>query len=692
MKKKVLVILILTFTILCLEALLSNVILNFSHRGKVYGLEDEKYDIKPYIFYDTHFDEVNPKQLINFKEDIYVATNKNLYKYDFFKEQWVLIKSGGPNGGKLGTINELNYKGMNGDIVVKNYSKIVSDTNNDGNEIYELNLNIDGEYQWNKIVENGKFIKTVEEGFDRYSIESYNKKYNSLNNVVIGDTEYYLRGNKLYSSINNKSLELIKDYSNEKVDSLKITKIGQEAFIYGGIYGVERIIKDDLSSEVPFKVSVIGQRSLFEDNKIIELVSADEGHTLFCMDERKRIYKLILEDTWVYDENIDKAQEILYGNTKEERISELEVNNKIYKIETNKEWGKSYITVNNKILSETMRDSYLYPDNISRFNEKDDNIYIWNDLSQPIKINTKDDSVINMGQKSLFKNNGYKYKGLILDSDENLYIVGEDEKYYRYIEKDKFYDEGFKAYDIEVINEKCYGINESGIYQYNDEGNWTLITKDEIKFKGDNTILDINNNPYCIFDGILYRLDEKGKLIKLESKINCGLSNIFYDNKSEKRIYFLADYNGENDVIIYDYAQDKWSRTKELKDISNINSIVVDKNDIYVSTKYAVNGGVFVYKSLGWECVFPKLDRTNYSGILNSKFEVIDGSIYIQTYFTDNSELITWKLENGSLNRINGVEGKNIVSNVIDSEEMCYTNNGSIAFTIKNGRVLRKII
>lgn len=690
MKKKLLRILMLTITIVCMNALVSKSTFLFSQNGIAQALEAEVKRIEPYVFYDTNFSNGTPEQLLSCKKNSYLVTSDCLYKYDFYEEQWKVLKSGKPEATAMGTIKALNYKGIKDGLVVKDYLKIVSDINNDGKEVYELNVDINGEYQWGKLLENGKFLKATEGNIDNYVVYNYYEEAINKVETKVNDTEFYLRNNKLYSLSGSKVSQLVRDYSEENPESLNIIKFGQEVFIYGGSCGVERITSTKSENEILYSVSAIGQKEFFSEKNIVDLSSPDEGHTIFIISEDGKVYRTILADTWIYEDVLetDILTEIKYEINNKNKVSELKVNDNLYKIVSSEEWGKSYITVNDKVLSSTIRDSYQYPDTMSRFGEGDLYLYIWSNTTQPIRIDTRDNTVVNMGQPALFSDKIYKYEKLLRDKNGNIYMEKDDGKYFRYIEKDKFYSLDLKADDITIVNDLCYAINETGLYCYDSNGVWNLVLNEGVKEK----LLNINNSLYALSEGVLYKFAEGSSWKRLDGKINYGLSNVYFVNLKDRKVYFVAEDKGERFITTYDYDKDQWSKTKNLPEVKNFESIAVEGNNIYVGTQYISEGVAYIYKNCAWTSILPQLSIDNSSTVINSKLIAGKGNVYFQTGSKAKEDLETWSIKDGNVTKVENTEELDWVNKSLEKEKYQYNNSENVIYTIKYGMVCRKVI
>lgn len=690
MKKKLLTILMLTLTIVCMNALVSKSIFLFSQNGIAQALEAEVKRIEPYVFYDTNFGNGTPEQLLSCKKNSYLVTSDCLYKYDFYEEQWKVLKSGKPEATTMGTIKGLNYRGLNDGLIVKDYFKIVSDINNDGKEVYELNVDINGEYQWEKLLENGKFLKATEGNIDNYVVYNYYEEAINRLETKVNNTEFYLRNNKLYSLNSSKASQLIRDYSEEKPKSLNIIKFGEEVFVYGGSSGVERITSTNIGNEILYSVLAIGQKEFLSGKNIVDISSPDEGHNIFTISEEGKVYRTILADTWVYEDSLetDILTEIRYEINNKNKVSEIKVNDNLYKIVSSEEWGKSYITVNDKVLSSTIRDSYQYPDTISRFGEGDLYLYIWSNTTEPIRIDTRDNSVVNMGQSALFSDKMYKYEKLIRDKNGNIYMEKDDGKYFRYIEKNKFYSLDLKADDITIVNDLCYAINEKGLYCYESNGAWNLVVNEGGKEK----LININNSLYALAEGVLYKFVEGSSWEKLDGKINYGLSDVYFVNLKNRKVYFVAEDKDEKFITTYDYDKNQWSKTKNLPKGINFQSIAVEGNSIYVGTQNISEGLAYIYKNGDWTSIMPQLSIDKSNTDIKSKLIMVEDNVYFQTGFKSKEHRETWIIKDGNVTKVEDIEELDWVNKSLEKEKYKYSNSENIIYTIKDGMVCRKVI
>ncbi|GEM_PF-4272924 len=687
MKKKLLSVLMLTMAILCFDALSSKSFLDFQHESReIQALESSDVSIQPYIFYDTYFEGENPKELLSYNKNIYLATKDILYKYDFLSREWNLLKEGKPVETTMGTIKGLTYMTMKDGLVVKDYFKIVSDINNDGKYVYELNLDASGEYQWERLIEEGKFCKELEAGTDSYSIYSYYQKTINSLEVKLNDTEYYLRNNIFYAREKDGTPQVIKEYSQDEVKDLNIVKFGEKIFVYGKNCGVEKVEVLGEECIVKYSITPIGT-----NKDIMGLTSADGGHSLFALCGDGNVYSAVLPNTWIADNESEFISEIKYSSNKEDLVKEIDINNNLYKIVDSSEWGKSYITVNGKILGETIRDTNGYPDTISRFSEGDNYIYVWSNKAQPIRIDIRDSSVVNMGENSLFSYAACDYEKIAKGKDGNIYIVNGDE-IYRYLESERFYDVNLRATSIAILNDQCYGINETGLYVYNGQGIWELITDGNVIGVRPEELLVINNIIHCLYEGSLYKLNLDNEWEQIDSKVNIGLTSVYYVNDKSKKVYFVGNGEKETFVTIYDYIQNKWSKTKDLPDIKHIKSIAVEENSIYVGTQYVAEGIAYVYKNCTWSEILPQLNLQGYGAAVNSDLLTFNDAIY---FYIDSSKekanFGVWKMKDGSVTEVDVMEEKDSIYEILRNQGSFSTCNDRISFIIKNGQVFRKV-
>lgn len=689
--KKLLIVLSFTFCMtICLNSfLVFNEEILMAEASEV----QEKFE-EPCIYYDTSFEEVSPKQLLEYNNDMYLATRNKLYRYDLETSRWITIDVGRPVDSSMGTLKVLNCMALKESLVARDCTKIVSDINNDGKEVYELNLNSDGKYYWTKIIENGKICKELEADVDEYKMINLNKNIDSSKVKIDGD-EYYFSQNTLY--VNSKDSENlpIKTYEEEEPSNLKLISFGKEVYIYGGTFGIEKVSKSKNFEQTPYSIYSVGKINSSKGIYITNIAAVDNGKILFVIGSDYKVYKIIMPNTWVFNPtNIPIVQEEAYVVNEESKIKELTLNDKRFKIITNTEWGKSYITVNDKILEETIRGSYQYPDHITRFSDGDNFIYVWSDVTQPIRINIKDNSVEFMGQWDLFTKTFNYNEKLAKDQAGNLYIIKSDKKSYRYVERDRFYDTRVpsKATDIKILNNKCYAISETGLYMFSSNGQWQQVVEGDINEKFNEELIVLGNTLYALSDGSLYTLNSDNKWEIVEGKVNNGLTPVYYVNDNEKKVYFVAEEKEKKYVNILDYSKNQWSKTKELPEINHIQSIAVEGVNIYVGTQYIAHGVAYVYRNCAWTSILPQLNIVNYGTSSNSKLLVQEGEIYIKTVEKGKNINSFWRLKDGNASKVEDIKKQENISAKLKGEGSYSINSGSVIFILKDGKVLRKVM
>lgn len=687
MKKRIISVLILTIIILYVDGLSSKLFLGFYDTCRdVQALESTELNIQPYVFYDTSFQGENPKQLLTYNKNIYLATNEIIYKYDFVSREWNPLIEGTPVETLMGTIKGLTYVSMKDGVTVKNYSKIVSDINNDGKEVYELNLDSNGKNNWIQVIKDGKFCKEIQDGAESYSIDSYSKEDNNSKGTKFNETEFYLRNNNFYVKEKDGIPQVVKEYKEDEVKDASVVKFGDKIFIYGENCGIENIVTSIEDGETKYTCKPISSKK-----DIVGLTSTDGGHTLFAMSADGNVYVVLLPNTWAIDNKSEFVSEIQYGSNKEENKDEISINKNIYKIVNSTDCEKSYITVNGKILCDTIRDTNGYPNNISRFSEGDNYLYVWSSRSQPIRIDIRDNSVVNMGGNYLFTSPSCNYGKIAKDVDGNVYIINGDATY-RYLESDKYYDVNLKVTSIAILNDQCYGVNETGLYRYNEHGLWELIINGNNNGVKPEELLVINDTIHCISEGALYKLNSNKIWEKIDSKVNMGLTSVYYVNDINKKVYFVAKDEKNTFVTIYDYFQNKWSKTMDMPDIKHIKSLAVDGKSIYVGTQYVSEGVAYVYKNCMWSDILPQLNLKTSGNVTNSNLVVLNDNIY---FYTDSSEnkanFGVWKMKDGNVTEVDTGEKKKILKEIISEQDSFLTCNGKVLFTIKNGQAFRKV-
>lgn len=692
--KKILLVVALTLVILLSDFICLNLLSRYDgERNVAEALEEQHIDEEPGIYYDTLFNELNPKQLLTYNNGIFIATDDSVFEYKIEDRTWVDLKVTKPIEETMGTLKGLNYSALKDGLSIKDYKKVVSDINNDGKLVYELNKTNEGNFIWDKIIENGKFCKDVEGNVEQYKITSFYNESINERKVKTDKAEYYITGNNLYVHEKDKNPQLIKTYK-DTLGKISITKFGKEIFVYGGSFGVERIVSSKQFKGEEYFTYTLGDFKLSLGSIVSYIVSPDEGHTLFILDSENKVYKLLLANTWI-SHNVDApiSNEMYCSLGEAEKVKELTVGSKVFKIVKSEEWGKSYITVNDKILKDTIRDSFQYPDEITRFSSVDDSIYFWSKISQPIRVNINDESVEFMGQGNLFNNNNLNEK-IVKDSNGNIYLEKSDKKTYKYLEKNKFYDSGlpYKVSDIKIMNDQCYAISSEGLYLFNAKGQWEILTDSDISPNCEEKLIVLGNSLYALAEGSLYKLNENNKWDLVESKINKGLTSIYYINKDENKVYFVAEEDGESHVSIIDFVQNKWSKTKTLPDIKNINSVAAEGVNIYVGTQYIADGAAYVYKNCKWISVLPQLEIENHGTIKNSLLVKDNNGVYFQVSEKEKEEYGIWQLKDGNAIKVEDVKEQDKLIPRFNKDEVLNIYNMGISFELKNGRVMRKVM
>lgn len=691
--KKVLLIIVLTISILIGNTVFQK-FLGFSNVKIAVAMEKEKSNEQPNIYYDTFFEDLNPKQLLAVNNSIYATTDNKIYNYDKEDGRWRKLEIIASVNFVMGTLKALDYCELKDGFIIKNYSKIVIDINNDGKEIYELEELKDKTFQWLKIIENGRFCKALTPGADEFKIINFYNESVEENNIKIDNTKFYFEGNILYGQVNGKEKEFIKDYGDIGNKALRIMKFGKESFVFGGNFGVERIIKKEDYKGYIYSTCSVGEFNSLSEDFIVDMASGDNGHTLFALSNKNKIYKVIMANTWVPWNNEIEEINFIQCNSKEEKINEITVENKIFKIVKNEQYQKSFITINDKIIHQTIRDSYQYPDEILTFNGKDEYIYFWSDVSQPIRINIKEETVEFMGQSFMFEDTVNNGERLVKTSDGTLYLVKNQDEIYRYIEKNNFYDSGLsvKASDIKFFNGSCYAITDDGLYRFNSIGEWEVIIKGDINDNYEEKLIVLGNNLYALSEGVLSKLNEENKWEIIGNKINKGLTPNYFINEREKKIYFVSEEMEKKYVTIIDYSQKQWSKTKALPEIANINSLAVEGNNIYVGTQYVSNGLAYVYKNGTWNNILPQLNIKVTGTMKNSKLIKQNDYIYFQTSENGKDGFGIWKVKNGEVSKVENNEEKEKIIKLINEKKDFEITEIGIVYALRNGKVLRKII
>lgn len=692
--KKILSVMGLTLVILLSNVIWSNPLWGYEGKPKVAEALEEENDEEPCIYYDTLFNELNPKQLLAYNNGIFVATDDKIFEYKIEEDTWINLEVGKSTEATMGMLKGLNYSLVKDGVVIKDYKKIVADINDDGKNVYELSETSEGEYFWGKIIENGKFCKALEDNADEYKVISFYNESTNASKVKNDSIDFYISGKKLYVHEKDKEPQLIKTYE-ESRNNLKLVKFGKEVFVYGGSFGVERVISPKGFKGDGYLVYAIGDFKFDSKTVISDIASPDDGHTLFVIDSENKIYKIIMSNTWIpNNKEVNLSTEMYCSSNENEKVKEISVDTKTFKIVKNDEWEKSYITLDDKILRETIRDSFQYPDQITRFSEYDDYIYFWSNVSQPIRINIKDGSVEVMGQGTLFNNTNSLNEKIIKDTNGDVYLEKSDKRIYKYIEKNKFYDSGlqYKASDIKVMNNQCYAICDNGLYLFNSKGQWETVVEGDISKNYDEQLIVLGSSLYSLSNGRLYKLNEAKKWDLVESKVNKGLTHVYYVNDEDNKVYFVSEEKGKNYVTIIDYAQNQWSKTKALPEINNIKSVAVEGVNIYIGTKYIADGVAYVYKNCTWIPILSQLGIDECGTLKNSRLIKQDNQVFFQTSEKGKAAFGIWKLKDGSASKVEDVKEKEKLLLKLNQENIVYTNQMGVTYTLKNGKVMRKVM
>lgn len=692
--KKILSVMALTLVIILSDVIGLNLFWRYGDKLKVAEALEKQEKEEPCIYYDTLFNELNPEQLLAYNNGIFIATDDKVYEYNIEKSAWVNLEVGKPTEVTMGTLKGLNYSSIRNGFAIKEYKKVIADINNDGKNVYELNKTSEGKYRWDKIIENGRFCKVAEDNADEYEIISFYNEVTNESKIKTDRAEFYILGNNLYAIEKDKEPELIKTYE-EATEKLNIVKLGKEVFVYGENLGVERIVSSKHFNSESYLVYAIGDFKFSSKMVITDIASPDDGHTLFVINSENKVYKIMLSNTWIPNNTEISAMTEMYCSSNEvEKVKEVSVDSKVFKIVKNDEWGKAYITVNDKILEETIRDSYQYPDQITRFSSVDDYIYCWSNVSQPIRVNIRDESVEFMGQRDIFNNINNLNEKIIKDVDGNIYLVKGDKRVYRLLEKNKFYDSGlpYKVSDIKVMNDQCYAISGNGLYLFNSSGQWETIIEGDINNNYDEQLIVLGNSLYALSKGSLYKLSESKEWNLVESKVNKGLTSIYYVDDEENKVYFLSEEKGKYYVKILEYAQNQWSKTKVLPEINGIKSVAVEGVNIYVSTQYLADGAAYVYRNCTWTSVLPQLDIEECGALKNSALIKQEDKVYFQTSEKEKEAYGIWQLKDGNVSRVENAKEQEMIAVKLNQENVVYTNQMGITYALKNGKVMRKVM
>ena len=103
--KKILLVVALTLVILLSDFICLNLLSRYDgERNVAEALEEQHIDEEPGIYYDTLFNELNPKQLLTYNNGIFIATDDSVFEYKIEDRTWVDLKVTKPIEETMGTL------------------------------------------------------------------------------------------------------------------------------------------------------------------------------------------------------------------------------------------------------------------------------------------------------------------------------------------------------------------------------------------------------------------------------------------------------------------------------------------------------------------------------------------------------------------------------------------------------------